>query len=62
MFYQFLMQSDSVIHVCVYILFQILFHYILLQDIEYSFLYYTESPCCLSILYRVVMYLLIPSS
>ena len=34
----------------VYILFQILFHYSLLQGIEYSSLCYTEGPCCLLIL------------
>ena len=39
------------IYMCVYIhthtLFQILFHYSLLQDIEYSSLCYTVGPCCL---------------
>ena len=34
-----------------FILFQIHFHYSLLQDIEYSSLYYTVGPCGLSILY-----------
>ena len=34
-----------------YILFKILFHYRLLQDIEYSSLCYTVGPCWLSILY-----------
>ena len=34
-----------------YILFQILFHYRLLQDIEYRSLCYIVGPCCLSILY-----------
>ena len=29
------------------VLFQILFHYSLLQDIGYSFLCYTVNPCCL---------------
>ena len=38
----------------VYILFHILFHYGLLQDIKYSSLCYTVGPCCLSILYIVV--------
>ena len=35
-------------YVCVYayILFFILFHYSLLQDIEYSSLCYTVGPCC----------------
>ena len=47
-------QSESVIHICLYILFQILFHYRLLQDIDYSSLCYTVGPCCLPILYIVV--------
>ena len=47
--------SDSVIHyICmyihIYILFQIIFHYSLLQDIEYRSLCYTVGPCWLSIL------------
>ena len=42
-------QSDSVIHTCTY-----LFHYGLLQDIEYSSLCYTVGPCCFSTLYIVV--------
>ena len=48
-------QGDSVIHVYIYIyiLFNILFHYDLLQDIEYSSLCYTVGPCCLPILYIV---------
>ena len=33
--------------VCIYFLFQILFHYNLLQGIEYSVLCYTVEPCCL---------------
>ena len=40
------------IYIC--ILFQVLFHYRLLQDIEYSSLCYMVGPCCLSILYIVV--------
>ena len=44
----------SYTYICIYILFHILFHYSLLQDIEYSFLCYTVWPCCLSILYVVV--------
>ena len=49
-------QSDSVIHKHMYILifFFILFHYSLLQDIEYSSLCYRVNPCCLSTLYVVV--------
>ena len=43
------------IYVYIYIyFFQILFHYRLLQDIEYSFLCYTVDLCWLSILYIVV--------
>ena len=41
-------RSDSVIHTCIF------FHYDLLQDIEYSSLFYTVGPCCLSILYVVL--------
>ena len=37
-----------------YILFQILFPYRLLQDIEYISLCYTVGPCCLPILYIIV--------
>ena len=53
--------SDSVIHtyiniyIYIYIYFiQILFSFRLLQNIEYSALYYTVGPCWLSILYIVV--------
>ena len=48
--------SDSVtyIYIHTYILFQILFPYRLLQDIEYSSLCYTVGPYWLSILYIVV--------
>ena len=37
-----------------YVLFHIIFYYGLSQDIEYSSLYYTGRPCCLSILYIIV--------
>ena len=37
-------------------LFQILFHYRLLQDIEYSSLCYTVEPRCLSILYMCFIF------
>ena len=43
-------QSDSVIHIHVSILFQILFPVRLLQNIEKSSLCYTVGPCWLSIL------------
>ena len=41
----------TVIHIC--FLFQILFHYRLLQDIEYSSLCYTLDPCELQLLLNV---------
>ena len=47
-------QSDSVIHIHVSILFQILFPFRLLQSIEQSSLCYTVDPCRLSILNIVV--------
>ena len=49
------------IHICS---FQMLFHYRLLQDIEYSSLCYTVGLCCLSIFYIVVIIklLIYPSS
>ena len=42
------------LYIYVYILFRTLFHYRLLQDIEYSSLCYAVSPCWLSILYILV--------
>ena len=42
------------LYICICILFQILFHYGLLQDFEYSFLSHTVEPYWLSILYIVV--------
>ena len=47
-------QSDSVIHIHVSLLFQILFTCRLLQNIEQSSLCYTVDPCWLSILNIVV--------
>ena len=47
-------QSDSFI--LIHILFQILFHYRLLHDIEYVSLCYTVGPCCLSILFYLFIY------
>ena len=44
-------QNDSDIYI---FFFHILFHYGLLQAIEYSSLCYTVGPCCLSVLYIVV--------
>ena len=46
------LSSSSGIYI--YILFQILFHYRLLRDIEYSSLCHTVNPCCLSIFYIMV--------
>ena len=43
------------IYIYIYVLFQILFHYRLLQDIEYSSLCYIVGPCCLSLLCTVVV-------
>ena len=47
-------QSDSVIHKLLSLLFQILFSFRLLQNIEQSSLCYTVGPCWLSILNIVV--------
>ena len=44
-------QSDSVVATYVFISFQILFPYSLLQNIEYSFLCYTVGPCRLFYIY-----------
>ena len=38
----------------IHILFYILFHYSLSQDTEYSSIFYTVGPCCLSILYIII--------
>ena len=43
-------QSDSVIHINVPVLFQIIFPFRLLHNIEQSSLCYTVGPCWLSIL------------
>ena len=59
-------KSDSVLYMCVWcacVLFQILFHYMLLQDTEYSSLCYTavqnkklySTASCLSVLYIVAL-------
>ena len=45
-------QSDSAIHA--HLLFHILLHYGLSEDIEYSALCSTDGPCCLLILYTIV--------
>ena len=43
---------------CVYIIYinLIIFHYRLLQDTDYSSLCYAVNPCCLPILYMVVLF------
>ena len=43
------------LYISIYIIFQILFHHRLLQDIEYSSLCYTVGPCSLPTLYIVVV-------
>ena len=47
-------QSESVMHIHMFTLFQIIFPYRPLQSIEQSFLFYTVRPYQLSILYIVV--------
>ena len=49
-------QSDSVIHIHVSILFQIIFAFRLLQNIEQSSPCYTVGPCRLSILNIAVLH------
>ena len=56
--------SDSIIYILyvyiymhMYILFQIFFYYRLLQNIEYSSLWYTVGPC-----WQSIVYILIPIS
>ena len=52
---QLLLYSEvTQLYIYIYIVFHILFHYGLSQDIEYSSLHYTVGPCCLSILYMTV--------
>ena len=50
-------QSDSVLHIHVSILFQILFPFRLLHNIEQSSLCYTVGPCWLSILFIYLLLL-----
>ena len=61
--------TEQQIHICVRVcvcthmylcVFQIVFHYRLLQDIDYTSLCYTVNPRCLSILCYNSLYLLIP--
>ena len=47
--------GKSMIQFYIYFLFQILFHYSLLQDTDCSPLCYTIGLCCLSILYIVIV-------
>ena len=46
-------ESDSVIYIHKCILFQVIFHYQLLRDTEYSSICYAVGLYCLSILYMV---------
>ena len=39
------------LYICIFLYF---FHYVLLQDIKYSSLYWIVGPCCFSIFYMVV--------
>ena len=48
------MYKYTYIYIYNYIVFQILYHYRLLQDIKHSSLCYTAGAYCLSILYTVV--------
>ena len=50
----YLLLYSKVIQLYIYILFHILFHYGLSQDIKYSSLCYIIGPCCLSILHVIV--------
>ena len=49
-----MVEEGNHMSIYIYILFQILFHYRLLQDIECNSLCYTVGPSCLSTLYIVV--------
>ena len=42
------------VYIYTYIIFEVILHYKLLQDIDYSSLCYTIGPCCFSTLYIVV--------
>ena len=55
-------QSDSVIHMYISIVFQILFHYRLLQAIEYSSMCYTAGLFLKIYFICSSVYLLIPNS
>ena len=52
-------QNDLVIHIHIALLFQILFPFRLLQDIEQSSLCYTVGLCWLSVFYFIFLYLFI---
>ena len=47
-------QGDSVIYIYTYIIFEIIFRYWLLQDIDYSSLCYTVNFCCLLHIYFLI--------
>ena len=56
-------QSDQLHNACMFLLFHILFHYMLLQDIEYTSLCCTVGPClfyvqqCVSVNPKLLIYL-----
>ena len=54
--YQLSYQGSPYTYIHIHLFFNILFHYGLLQDTEYSSLCYTVGPCCLPILYMVVCF------
>lgn len=54
MFQVYIQVVQTDICICESELLQVLFHYRLLQDTEYSSLFYTVGPCCISVLYILV--------
>ena len=60
MLLQGVQQMDSVIHIRVSILFQILSPFRLLESIEQSSLCYTVSPCWLSFKYIYILNVAVP--
>ena len=51
---EFLFVCGIQLYIYTYSSFAIIFHYRLLQDIDYSSLCYVVGPCCLSSLYTVM--------
>ena len=54
--------THTYIYIYIYILFQILFHYRLLEHTEYRPLCHVVGPCCLAILCIINVCMLIPNS